>query len=113
MISENDKYIGLIIDQLPKLGIDDRTLVIFNADHGEMLGDHGLVFKGGYFYDQVVQAPLIIRAANRLPQGKRIKTIVEEIDVLPTILDLLDIKISEGIQGHSLVPLINGGSKAS
>ncbi len=113
MISENDKYIGLILDQLPKLGLEDRTLVIFNADHGEMLGDHGLVFKGGYFYDQVMQAPLIIRAPSRLPTGKRIKTIVEEIDVLPTILDLLNIKISERIQGRSLVPIINGLSKSS
>ena len=113
MISENDKYIGLIIDQLPKLGIDDRTLVIFNSDHGEMLGDHGLVFKGGYFYDQVVQAPLIIRAPKRLPAGKRIKTVVEEIDVLPTILDLLNIKISKRIQGRSLLPLVNGTSTSS
>ena len=113
MISENDKYIGLIIDQLPKLGIDDRTLVIFNSDHGEMLGDHGLVFKGSYFYDQVVQTPLIIRAPKRLPAGKRIKTVVEEIDVLPTILDLLNIKIYERIQGRSLLPLVNGTSTFS
>jgi arylsulfatase A-like enzyme len=113
MISENDKYIGLILEQLAKLGLEDRTLVIFNADHGEMLGDHGLVFKGGYFYDQVMQAPLIIRAPGRLPAGKRIKTIVEEIDLLPTILDVLDIKISERIQGRSLVPIINGSSNSS
>src|SRR5438128_7707761 len=113
MISENDKYIGLIIDQVPKFGIDDRPLVIFNSDHGEMLGDHGLVFKGGYFYDQVVQAPSIIRAPKRLPAGKRIKTVVEEIDVLPTILDLLNIKISKRIQGRSLLPLVNGTSTSS
>lgn len=62
MISENDKYIGKILDHLRSTGLAERTIVIFNADHGEMLGDHGLVYKGGYFYDEVVHVPLIVRA---------------------------------------------------
>ena len=62
MITENDKYIGTILDELKTQGLDDRTVVVFNADHGEMLGDHGLLFKGSYMYDGVTQVPLILRA---------------------------------------------------
>src|SRR3989440_4874603 len=59
MISENDKYIGTILDELKASGLEERTIVVFNADHGEMLGDHGLLFKGSYMYDAVTKVPLI------------------------------------------------------
>lgn len=111
MISEQDHYIGRILAELKRLGLQDRTLVIFNSDHGEMLGDHGLLFKGGYFYDEVVHVPLILRAPGRLPAGKRITALAEEIDVLPTILEMLDIKVPEGVQGRSLLALIEGKSR--
>src|SRR5207244_2844390 len=65
MISENDKYIGTILAELDLTGMRDRTIVVFNADHGEMLGDHGLLFKGSYMYDGVVKVPLIIRAPGK------------------------------------------------
>lgn len=101
MISENDKYIGKILDHLRALGLDGRTIVIFNSDHGEMLGDHGLLFKGGYFYDEVVRVPLIIKAPGRAA-GERVKTLVEEIDLLPTVLELAGVRVPQGVQGQSL-----------
>src|SRR5256885_14687888 len=66
MISENDKYIGTILDELKSSGLADRTVGVFNADHGGMLGDHGLLFKGSYMYDSVVRTPLIIRAPGKI-----------------------------------------------
>ena len=103
MISENDKYIGKILDHLRAVGLADRTIVIFNSDHGEMLGDHGLVFKGGYFYDEVVRVPLIIRAPGKITPGKRVKTLVEEVDLLPTVLELAGQKVPPGVQGQNLL----------
>ena len=102
MISENDKYIGRILDELKSAGLADRTIVVFNADHGEMLGDHGLLFKGSYMYDSVVQVPLIIRAPGKLPPGQVNDALTEEVDLMPTLLQLLGLDIPLGVQGQPL-----------
>ena len=106
MISENDKYIGAILDELKAQGLDGRTIVVFNADHGEMLGDHGLLFKGSYMYDGVTQVPLVIRAPGKIPAGTVVDSLVEEVDLMPTLLDLLGVKAPLGVQGKSLLPVI-------
>jgi arylsulfatase A-like enzyme len=103
MISENDKYIGKILDHLRASGLESHTLVIFNADHGEMLGDHGLLYKGGYMYDEVVHVPLILRAPGKVAAGKRVKALAEQIDLAPTVLDLLGIERPAGMQGQNLL----------
>jgi arylsulfatase A-like enzyme len=77
--------------------------VVFNADHGEMLGDHGLLFKGSYMYDGVLRVPLIVRAPGKLAAGTVREGLVEEIDVLPTLLELLGVSAPPGVQGQSLV----------
>jgi arylsulfatase len=102
-ISLNDKYIGLVLDELERLGLASNTIVIFNADHGEMLGDHGLLFKGPYFYDQLVHVPFALRAPGLVPAGSRVSAMVEEIDVMPTILRLLGIPIPDFVQGRPLL----------
>ena len=103
MISENDKYIGTILDELKASGLADRTVVVFNADHGEMLGDHGLLFKGSYMYDGVVHTPLIVRAPGKIQAGTVRSELVEEVDVMPTLLDLLGVPVPTSVQGQSLV----------
>jgi arylsulfatase len=108
MISLNDKYIGRMLESLAAAGLSERTVVVLTADHGEMLGDHGLLFKAGYFYEEVVRAPLILRAPGKLPAGRRIDGMTEAIDIMPTVLDLLGIRRSERVQGNSLLPVIEG-----
>jgi len=103
MISENDKYIGTILEQLKSAGLENRTIVVFNADHGEMLGDHGLLFKGSYMYDGVVHVPLIIRAPGKLPAGTVVDDLCEEVDVMPTLLYLLGVPAPIGVQGQPLM----------
>jgi len=102
MITENDKYIGTILDELDHSGLADRTIVVFNADHGEMLGDHGLLFKGSYMYDSVVKVPLIIRAPGKLPAGQVMESLCEEVDLMPTLMGLLGVDVPVGVQGQSL-----------
>jgi arylsulfatase A-like enzyme len=103
MITLNDHYIGVIVDHLRSLGLDQNTIVVFNADHGEMLGDHGLLFKGAYMYDEVLRVPLIIRALDGMRAGSRTSNLVEEVDVLPTLLEMLGVPAPAGIQGRSLL----------
>ncbi|MBL8229926.1 MAG: sulfatase-like hydrolase/transferase [Bryobacterales bacterium] len=103
MISLNDKYVGQILKELQGLGLAERTVVVFNADHGEMLGDHGLLFKGGYMYDEVLRTPLLIRAPGKVAAGVVDGGLCEEIDVLPTVLGLLELPLPAGVQGRPLI----------
>jgi hypothetical protein len=103
MISLNDKYIGKIFDTLRTAGLDSNTVVVFNADHGEMLGDHGLLFKGSYMYDGVLRVPLIIRAPGRVPAGRRVPGLAEEVDLLPALLDLLGVDVPGNVKGWNLL----------
>jgi arylsulfatase A-like enzyme len=108
MISLNDKYIGRIVECLEGAGLLNRTLIVLTADHGEMLGDHGLLFKAGYMYEEVVRAPLILRAPGKLPAGRRICGMTEAIDIMPTALELLGVRPSDKVQGRSLLPMVDG-----
>jgi arylsulfatase A-like enzyme len=108
MISLNDKYIGRILETFAAEALSEQTVVVLTADHGEMLGDHGLLFKGGYFYEEVVRTPLILRAPGKLPADRRIGGMTEAIDIMPTVLELLGIRPSGRVQGRSLLPLIEG-----
>jgi arylsulfatase A-like enzyme len=108
MISLNDKYIGRILETFAAEALSEQTVVVLTADHGEMLGDHGLLFKGGYFYEEVVRTPLILRAPGKLPADRRIGGMTEAIDIMPTVLELLGIQPSGRVQGRSLLPLIEG-----
>ncbi len=108
MISLNDTYIGRMFESLAALGLSERTVVVLTADHGEMLGDHGLLFKAGYMYEEVVRAPLMLRAPGKLPAGRRIGDMTESIDIMPTVLELLGMRPSERVQGRSLLQIIEG-----
>jgi arylsulfatase A-like enzyme len=108
MISLNDKYIGRMVESLSVLGLAGRTLIVVTADHGEMLGDHGLLFKAGYMYDEVVRTPLIFWAPGKVPAGRRVAGMTESIDIMPTVLELLGIQPSRRVQGRSLLPIVAG-----
>ena len=108
MISMNDKYIGHMLEALAKLGLVERTVVVITADHGEMLGDHGLLYKGGYMYEEVVRTPLIFRAPGKLRAGKRVSGFTEGVDIMPTVLELLGLQPSQRVQGRSLLRAVEG-----
>lgn len=102
MISLVDDCIGEILGTLEKLNIEDDTLIVFTADHGEYLGDFGLCRKSYNFYDCLVHVPLIFYQKGRLKPRRITDTMVESTDILPTILDYLNIDEPEGVQGKSL-----------
>ena len=95
-----DDSIGRILKTLDELNIRENTLIVFIADHGDMLGDHGLYFKG-VAYRQSASVPLIINWPDHAQAGKVVEEIVQEIDVLPTVLDLAGLETPPGVQGRS------------
>jgi len=113
MVSLVDYNIGRIIKKLEEAGKLDNTIIIFSADHGELLGDHGLLFKGPFQYDSLIHIPMIIKfgkafSGNR--NEKNISGLSRHIDIMPTILDYIGIKIPDGVQGRSLRSNILGKS---
>jgi arylsulfatase A-like enzyme len=85
-IAYTDQEVGRVISFLEEKGLRDNTLVIFLSDHGDMLGDHGLLGKGGYFYDPCVRVPLLMRWPDHLPTGAQTDALVQPHDLAATVL---------------------------
>ena len=108
-VSMMDWCFGRILDELDRLGIADRTLVIFTSDHGDMQAAHGMMGKSlGGFYDDIVRIPLLMRLTGVVPKGKTIAAQACSIDLAPTILDLLGAEPLPDAHGRSLRKLIQG-----
>lgn len=110
-IAYMDHYIGKIIEKLREKNILNKTLIILAGDHGEALGEKKEVDHGVFLYDVTMKVPLIFYAENSLPRGKVVRSRVRLIDLMPTVLDILDIPAEEEIQGESLLPYIEGKRK--
>jgi len=110
-ISYADSYIGQLLNEIEKLQLADKTLIIITAEHGEELSDHGSFdrFGQGNLYDEVVRVPLIIKYPGSKSGNMRIKEQIQMIDIVPTVLGLLRIPINPEIQGVNLAPLFTGG----
>jgi len=100
-----DNQLGQFIVFLKNEGLYDQTLIIVTSDHGEGLGDHGEKEHGFFLYESTVRVPLILRAPFDFPV-KYVVQIVEHVDIVPTILDLLDMPIPENCQGVSFFNLM-------
>lgn len=100
-----DERVGQIIDFLRAKGVLDNTLLIVTSDHGEELGEHGLVGHSRSIYNTVFQIPLIVRYPKAFAPGSRHKNVVEIIDFFPTILDVTGISWEgrASLKGHSLL----------
>lgn len=107
MVSLIDQKIGELLDLLERQGELENTLVVYSADHGEMLGDHDLMAKMN-FYRSSVRVPLIVR-----PPGGASAVVhdgpVQAIDTIATMLDVADADL-HGSGAQSLMPLLNGSS---
>ena len=106
-----DRHIGRILDALDACGLADNTIVVFLSDHGDMMGSHRLLGKNVQF-EESIKVPLMIRLPGQT-EAHRVSTRVSHIDVLPTLLDLLDQPTPEHLQGRSLRPLLAGQSSGS
>jgi arylsulfatase A-like enzyme len=102
-----DDRLGELLDGLEAAGHADDTLLVLHSDHGEEFLEHGSALHGYTLYDEQLRVPLLIRDPRR-PAGRRIEFVTRQVDVLPTLLELLGIEAEPGLQGRSLVPLFEG-----
>jgi arylsulfatase len=106
MIEQIDEQFGRILTAIEATGQAENTVVLFTSDHGEMLGDHGLMQKGCRFYDGLTRVPMIWSAPGRFA-ARRSADLVELTDIAPTLLDLAGVNVPQEMQGKSLLPLLS------
>jgi arylsulfatase A-like enzyme len=104
-VSLVDAGVGLILDTLQKEGLADNTIVIFLADHGFHLGEHGLWSKYTLF-ESSTRVPLIVRVPGAAGNGQVCREIVELVDLVPTLCELSGLEASEKHEGVSWAPLL-------
>jgi arylsulfatase A-like enzyme len=106
----SDAQLGALMDHLRSLDLDAQTIVVVLSDHGEEFLEHG-GFLHNSLFQEILHVPLIFRfpASLSLPSGLRSQTIVELVDVVPTLLEAMGLPAPEHLQGRSLMPLIVGG----
>jgi arylsulfatase A-like enzyme len=101
-----DREFGKLLDHLKAEGLADRTIVVLASDHGENLGEKGRFNHGGRVAEQEIRVPLAIHVPGMTPPQTAIKATVGNIDILPTLLDLVGAPPAPAHQGRSLGPLI-------
>jgi len=106
LVSHVDEQIGKILKALKESGLRNETLVIFTADHGEHLGDHGITDKGPPGYDSCSHVPLIFSYPGRIKPGNKKSELIEAVDIVPTILDYCGVRKPPVMQGRSLRKLL-------
>lgn len=112
MIELVDAEIGKVLAALRQAGMEDNTLIVFTADHGECAGAHGFNQKT-VFYEESTRVPMIVSYPGKTSGGTTAKLVNTGIDLLPTMLDAAGIEIPENLPGRSLLPLALGKDVAA
>lgn len=104
MIESIDRNVGLVLDELERQNLMDDTIVVLAADHGELLGDHGLWLKGPFLYEGLINTPLLMHIPGTPARVSR--ELVSAVDITPTLMELLGYEIPAYVDGLSQVPHI-------
>jgi arylsulfatase A-like enzyme len=113
MIKLIDDQLARVVKHLDDTGQRERTIIVFTSDHGETLGDHGLIQKGCRFYEGLVRVPLIFNCPGRIQEGLVNDALVELTDKAPTFLDLCGIDVPDHMHGKSLRSILEGNSNGN
>ncbi|WP_171691375.1 sulfatase family protein [Paenibacillus germinis] len=109
MIHLIDRSVGRILSVLEQFDLADDTIILFTSDHGEYLGDYGLVFKSEHGCKALNHIPLIMKVPQTVDVWpKTCDAAVSNVDILPSLCDLVGIQAPAGVQGRSILPLLQG-----
>lgn len=100
-----DAKFGEFMTALEERGVLDDSIVIVCGDHGEMFFEHGIAGHGKFPWEEELRVPLIVRGPQVLPQGKTFDSIVQLIDIAPTLMDVLGLEPEKRFRGKSLRPV--------
>ncbi len=108
LVTQVDRSVGAILKTLDELGLAENTIVVYTSDHGDMMGAHHMVEKS-VMYEEAVKIPWLMRVPQLRGKHRLVEQPVSQIDMVPTLLDLLGCERGRGLPGQSLVPLTKGG----
>ncbi len=117
-VAYTDSLIGEFRAALEERGLFDGAVVVLTSDHGEGLGDHGESYHGFFVYDSTVHVPLMVRLPGSAYGGRVVKDAVSHVDIVPTLVELLELERGAGddggdlLQGRSLLPAMQGADSA-
>lgn len=111
-LSWTDWNVGRVVAELDKLGLRDNTVVLFWGDHGYHLGEKGKWSKHGSLFEVGTRVPLVVAAPGAKGNGRAALPPVQTLDLYPTLCELCGLKTPAGLEGRSLVPLLNDPSAA-
>ncbi len=114
LVTHLDAQFGRVLDYLEAIGEAENTLILFNSDHGHMIGEHGLSHKGPFCYVGTAAIPTVLAWPGHIRESQRIDALVEGVDLAPTLCDLCEVPVPEGTcwDGHSWRPLLEGKTTA-
>jgi arylsulfatase A-like enzyme len=104
-----DRSVQTILTALDECVLAEDTIVVFTSDHGEQMGDHGILGKT-VMYEESVRVPMLIRAPMLGKGSRQIEGNFSHIDLVPTLLDLMGVPSSASLQGSSRVPVLQGSA---
>ena len=108
-VSFLDTALGEVLGALAETGAESETIVVFTTDHGGYVGDHGAMHKSVAFYDALVRLPLVVSWPGTLPTRRASEGFLEQVDLMPTLLDLAQVPVPPGVQGRSQAAELAGG----
>jgi len=101
-----DANVGRVIEALERLGLRDKTIIVFWGDHGYHLGEKGKWSKHNSLYEVGARVPLMVVAPKARGNGKASQRVVQSLDLYPTLVELCGLPTPDGLAGHSLAPLL-------
>ena len=102
-----DRSIGDVMNHLKSTGQDQSTMLLYMGDNGFSFGEHGLIDKR-HFYEESVKVPLLVRCPEIFEGGKTMPQMIQNIDIGPTVMELMGLKTPDNMHGQSFVPVLEG-----
>jgi choline-sulfatase len=110
-IAYADEIVGRLIRYLKSHQLYDRSTIVLVSDHGEGLGDHGEQQHGLFVYAEAIRVPLIVKQAGGVGAGRRVGDVVQQVDLVPTILNFARAPVPGNLRGRSLESVLEGNGR--
>lgn len=107
MVERIDKNVGKVLDAVKERNLEGNTVILFTSDHGELLGDHGLWKKGPFFYEGLINVPLLVKGPDIRPG--RTEALCSSVDIAPTVCEMSGILVPDYMDGVSQRRVLEDG----